>query len=72
MDRHRSFREWAAYPEFQETPLPEVGGVGAWQGMSTLWTILNPCLDGMGWLDGLGGLDGIGWQDGHTTLTAMS
>ena len=33
MGRHRSLREWAAYPEFQETPLPEVGGIGAWQGM---------------------------------------
>ena len=40
MGRHRSLREWAAYPEFQETPLPEVGGIGAWQGIYTLWSTL--------------------------------
>ena len=30
MGRHRSLDEWAAYPPPQETPLPEVGGIGAW------------------------------------------
>ena len=26
--------------ESGQTPLPEVGGIGAWQGMYTLWTTL--------------------------------
>ena len=30
MGGHRSLSEWAAYPPPQETPLPEVGGIGAW------------------------------------------